>query len=136
MLRPFALCLATLSSSALLAGCGAVQQQPAAATTVATPPTPPAPSTTPGSPILGNVHGGQQPVTGAHIYLFGASSSGYGTPSTSMLNPTQPGVFTDATGSYVLTGSDGGFSISGDYTCTQGQQVYLLATGGNPGLPT
>ncbi len=135
MLRPFALCLATLSSFALLAGCGALQQPPATATTVVTTPTSPGPSTTPGSPILGNVHGGQQPVTGAHIYLFGASSSGYGTPSTSMLNPTQPGVFTDATGNYVLTDSNGGFSISGDYTCTQGQQVYILATGGNPGLP-
>jgi streptogramin lyase len=136
LLRPFTLCLATLFSSALLGGCGNVQQQSATTTTATvTPPTPPTPSTTPGSPILGNVHGGQQPVTGAHIYLFGASSSDYATRSTSMLNPAQPGVFNDATGNYVLTGSNGNFSISGDYTCTQGQQVYLLATGGNPGLP-
>ena len=136
MLRPFTLCLVTLFSSALLGGCGSVQQLATTATTVtAAPPTPPAPSTTPGSPIVGNVHGGQQPVTGAHIYLFGAGTSGYGTRSTSMLNPTQPGVFTDATGNYVVTDSSGNFGISGDYTCTQGQQVYLLATGGNPGLP-
>ena len=60
---------------------------------------------------------------------------GYGAPSTSMLDPTQPGVFSDPTGSYVLTDSNGNFGISGDYTCTQGQQVYLLTTGGNPGLP-
>jgi streptogramin lyase len=136
LLRLLILCLATLFSLTLLEGCGSVQQQPATATTVTTtPPTPPTPSTTPGSPILGNVHGGQQPVTGAHIYLFGASSSGYGAPSTSMLNLAQPGVFSDATGNFVLTDSNGNFSISGDYTCTQGQQVYLLATGGNPGLP-
>ena len=25
--------------------------------------------------------------------------------------------------------------LTGDYTCTPGQQVYILATGGNPGLP-
>jgi hypothetical protein len=39
-------------------------------------------------------------------------------------------------GAYVLTGSDGSFSISGDYTCTPGQQVYLYALGGDPGLGT
>ncbi len=37
---------------------------------------------------------------------------------------------------YVTTGSDGSFSISGDYTCTAGQQVYLYAVGGDPGLGT
>jgi hypothetical protein len=39
-------------------------------------------------------------------------------------------------GAYVLTGSDGSFSISGDYTCIAGQQVYLYALGGDPGLGT
>jgi streptogramin lyase len=136
LLRPHALCLAALFSSVLLGGCGAVQQQAATSTTTtATTPTPPTPSTTPGSPIIGNVHGGQQAITGAHIYLFGANPGGYGAPSTSILDPTQPGVFSDPTGNYVLTDSNGNFAISGDYTCTQGQQVYLLSTGGNPGLP-
>jgi len=32
------------------------------------------------------------------------------------------------------TDSSGSFAITGDYTCTQGQEVYLVATGGNPGL--
>ena len=73
--------------------------------------------------------------TGAHIYLFGANPAGYGAPSISMLNSSQPGVNSDAIGNYVLTGALGDFSISGDYTCTSGQQVYLLALGGNPGLP-
>jgi hypothetical protein len=52
-----------------------------------------------------------------------------------MLNSSQPGVSGDPTGNYVLTDAGGSFSISGDYTCTAGQQVYLLALGGNPGLP-
>ena len=129
-------CAAAIFSSVLLSGCGAVEVKPAPTASSPTTPTgPAAPSTTPGSPILGNVHGGQQPVVGAHIYLFAANPGGYGGPSTSMLNPLQPGVANDATGNYVLTGADGGFSISGDYTCTSGQQVYILATGGNPGLP-
>jgi streptogramin lyase len=72
---------------------------------------------------------------GAHIYLFAANTAGYGTPSISMLNAAQPGVANDAIGNYILTDQFGSFSISGDYTCTTGQQVYLLALGGNPGLP-
>jgi len=32
------------------------------------------------------------------------------------------------------TDSNGFFTISGDYTCTQGQEIYMVATGGNPGL--
>jgi streptogramin lyase len=52
-----------------------------------------------------------------------------------MLNPAQPGVAFDANGNYVLTDANGFFHISGDYTCTSGQQVYLLSAGGNPGLP-
>jgi streptogramin lyase len=52
-----------------------------------------------------------------------------------MLNSSQPGVSGDPIGNYVLTDAGGSFSISGDYTCTASQQVYLLALGGNPGLP-
>jgi hypothetical protein len=37
---------------------------------------------------------------------------------------------------YVTTDSGGNFSISGDYTCTAGQQVYLYSLGGDPGLGT
>ncbi len=120
----------------MLTGCASVPQQ---AVTEISPPAnpiaPTAPATTPGAPIAGNVHGGAQPVIGAHIYLFAANQGGYGAPSTSMLNPTQPGVANDANGNYVLTDANGNFHISGAYTCTAGQQVYILATGGNPGLP-
>ena len=132
------LCLAfSLLAATLLSGCGSFQEQllsssgsGSGSTTTTT-----APSTYPGSAIVGNVHGGQQPVVGAHIYLFAANPAGYGSPSISMLNSTQPGVASDAIGYYVLTDQNGSFSISGDYTCTTGQQVYLLALGGNPGLP-
>jgi hypothetical protein len=132
--RPFALCLALLSL-ALLSGCGAIQQQSLTPSVVPIPPptSPAPPSTTPGSPILGNVHGGQQPIVGAHIYLFAANPGGYGSASTSLLNPNQPGVSSDALGNYVITDASGNFGISGDYTCSQGEQVYLLSAGGNPG---
>jgi streptogramin lyase len=124
----------SLLSSALLTGCGAFQSQQISTLATSTTTTG-TPNTTPGSAIVGNVHGGQPPVVGAHIYLFAASQAGYGAPSVSMLNSSQPGVATDSIGSYVLTDGNGYFSISGDYSCTSGQQVYILATGGNPGLP-
>ncbi len=108
------------AGSIFLAGCGAV---PTNIASVAT-----------GQTIQGKVHGGSQAVSGAHIYLLAAGTSGYGGPSISLLNPTFPGVSTDETGSYVPTDANGAFNISGAYTCTPGQQVYLLATGGNPGL--
>jgi hypothetical protein len=132
---PYLFVAFSLLAPVLLGGCGTVQQQQLSFAGTTAPPAPTAPATTPGSPILGNVHGGQQPVVGAHIYLFAANPAGYGAPSISMLNPAQPGVAFDATGNYVLSDANGYFQIGGDYTCTSGQQVYLLATGGNPGLP-
>src|SRR5579875_2543879 len=76
-----------------------------------------------GSSMTGRVHGGQQPVVGAQIQLYAAGNAGNGSASTALL--TSP----------VTSGSDGGFSITGDYTCpSPTSQVYLVATGGNPGL--
>jgi hypothetical protein len=37
-------------------------------------------------------------------------------------------------GAYATTGYNGGFSLTSDYTCTSGQQLYLYALGGNTGL--
>jgi hypothetical protein len=125
----------SLLAAALLSGCGAFQQLPITPVATTTTTTPATPATTPGSPIVGNVHGGALPIVGAHIYLLAANPAGYGAPSISMLNPAQPGVAFDATGYYVLTDASGLFHISGDYTCTSGQQVYILSIGGNPGLP-
>jgi hypothetical protein len=82
------------------------------------------------------VHGGQQAVSGASLYLFAAGTAGYATPATSLLNTADAGVATDASGNgYVTTGANGSFNITGDYACpSSSAQVYLAATGGNPGL--
>ena len=116
-----ALTLLAAGVSTLITGCGANQSStstPAATTNI----------------VSGNVHGGQQPVIGTHIYLYAAGTTGYGAASVSLLKPAAPGVFTDAHGSYVLTQSGGSFDLTNAYTCTSGQQMYLLAQGGNPGL--
>lgn len=77
---------------------------------------------TAGPQLHGRAHGGQQPVTGASIQLFAAGTSGYGIGATSLLSTP------------VLTDSSGNFSISG-YTCpSPASQLYLVVTGGNPGL--
>jgi hypothetical protein len=101
----------------------------------------PAPSTGSGMAIQGAVHGGQQPIVGAHVYLLAANTTGYGGPgiapsasnaSISLLSAASTG-HSDFIGAYVLTNGNGAFSITGDYTCTQNSQVYLYALGGNPG---
>ena len=74
--------------------------------------------------LNGHVQGGQQVVTGSKIYLYAASTTGYATASTSLLNA--PG--------YVTTDAGGNFTITADYTCPAGAYVYALALGGNPGL--
>jgi hypothetical protein len=102
---------ATVAASTLL-GCSTGFTDPAA------------PASLPGVALSGGVHGGQQPVSGAKIYLYAAGTGGPGAASRSMLNGT----------GYVTTASDGTFSITGDYTCQAGDMVYLLARGGNPGL--
>jgi hypothetical protein len=81
-----------------------------------------------GTALHGRVMGGQQPVGSSTLALYAAGNSGYGsaflyTSGTSLL------------GSHVVVSDPtGGFSISGDYTCPSGStEVYLVATGGNPG---
>ncbi len=82
----------------------------------------------------GSVHGGQQPVSGARVYLFGASTSGYGATAISLLRPAT-GISSDQYGNqYATTDASGNFGFS-TYTCPTGTtQTYLLALGGNPGL--
>ena len=72
------------------------------------------------APVLlsGSVHGGSSPIAGAQVLLYAAGSGGYGTPSRSVLS------------SPTTTDESGNFTISGTYTCQPGDQVYLLATGG------
>jgi hypothetical protein len=111
--------LSLVSASILLSGCTLKTTAPS--------------NSAPGPQLSGRVHGGQQPVVGAHVYLFAAGSTGYGTASTSLL--TVGTVGSDSLGQYVATDSNGSFTITGDYTCTSGTQLYVLATQGNPGLP-
>ena len=108
-----------LSFSILLSGCAPKTTAP--------------PNSVAGMPLSGGVHGGQQPVVGAHVYLFAAGTTGYGAASTSLL--TSGTVGSDSLGQFVTTDASGSFTITGDYTCASGTQLYVLATQGNPGLP-
>jgi hypothetical protein len=79
----------------------------------------------PGPQLRGSVHGGQQPVTGATIRLYAAGTTGYGAGAVSLLSAP------------VSTDASGAFSITGQYSCpTASSQLYIVATGGNPGLGT
>jgi hypothetical protein len=101
-----------------------------------------------GAKLTGTVHGGQQPITGAHVYLFAANAgvftpntNGYGNASLSLLTSASNTTLDSSGGAtngdyYVTTDSSGNFAISGDYTCAAGQQVYLYSLGGNPGSGT
>ncbi len=78
---------------------------------------------TPMAKIAGNIHGGNQPVSGAVIQLYAANTTTLKGASTALLTTA------------VLSDSGGNFTITGDYTCpTPTTLVYLVATGGNPGL--
>src|SRR5271156_4112443 len=74
--------------------------------------------------VRGLVHGGQQPVTGATIQLYAVGTASEGSASTPLLSPAP------------VTDANGGFNITGTYTCPSSSAlVYIVATGGNPGLP-
>jgi hypothetical protein len=106
--QPFSFCL--LSFSLFILGCGAGS---------------PAKIPMAGPKLQGNVQAVQQPVAGSTIRLYAAGTSGYGAGALSLL--TAP----------VSTDASGAFSITGQYTCpTASSQLYIVATGGNPGLGT
>ena len=89
-----------------LAGCGGVVVERASSGVLA---------------VHGHVHGGQQPVANSSIALYRVGVDG--SPSVPMLKFP------------VLTAGDGTFDLTADYTCQSNtDQVYLVATGGNPGL--
>ncbi len=98
--------------------------------------------------IQGRVYGGQAPLEGAQIYLLEASISAYGGPgiaasasnaSTSLIQSTATGATLDTSSGathgfyYVTSDVNGNWSISGGYSCTQGEQVYLYTLGGGNG---
>ncbi|WP_158820358.1 NHL repeat-containing protein [Granulicella sp. S156] len=93
--------------------------------------------------IQGVVHGGQQSLNGAHVYMYAASTTGYGgsgiaastTNAATSLLTSSPGVTTsDGTNFYVTTDVAGNFNIDGAFACTPGTQIYLYSTGGDPQL--
>jgi hypothetical protein len=101
-------CALAFAIAGLLAGCGSSNVDTAPATTALH--------------LTGKVFGGQQPVSGATLQLYAAGTAGYASAATALLTKT------------VTSDSNGSFSITGDYTCPANAQVYLVATGGNPGL--
>ena len=79
--------------------------------------------------LSGTVRGGQSPVSGATIQLWGYGSGAYGATSGALISGsalTTPGV--------ALTDANGNFNITGQYTCSSSQPIYITSTGGNPGL--
>jgi hypothetical protein len=141
------LCLVSAFAACLtLAGCGALSQNNRAPESG-------------GDTVGGVAHAGEQAVVGAKLYLYAASTNGYGsscatgTPfpqakSCSLLNSsvlTNNTTATDATSGtgvggidsngnyYVTTGTNGSFNITGDWTCVAGTDIYFVLQGGNPG---
>jgi streptogramin lyase len=82
--------------------------------------------------IRGMVHGGQQPVEGSSIQLYTVGSKGIGSAATAMLTKA------------VTSDGQGNFNSDTAYTCNESStgmtipagsdQVYIVASGGNPGL--
>lgn len=106
--RSAAVAVLTTAIVAGVAGCGA-------SPTVSSPVT--------GQTVSGRIHGGDQPVGNANIQIYAPGTSGYGTASIPLLTRT------------VTTDANGGFSFGGAYTCPSASTpVYLVVTGGNPGL--
>lgn len=105
--------LLLLGAAALLTGCGAGALDHAA-------PVPPGSI----AAIRGTSFGGQQPVVGASLQLYAANLSGYGKPAIPLLPANS-----------IRSDAGGGFTITGQYTCpVPDAPVYLVATGGNPGV--
>ena len=117
---------ATLATISIL-GCAGANNSPVTTTA----------STLPGTKLSGQVKSGphpsdqqpsglqptvQEPISGATIQLYQVGTGGDGYSATPL-------------GSSTTTDSSGEFTLTGDYTCPGSNPlVYLLATGGNPGL--
>jgi polygalacturonase len=91
--------------------------------------------------IAGSVHGGQPPVTDATIQLYAVGTTGDGSAAAPLLTTTV--TTSDGSGntnSNAKAGNGfnslpaGSFTITGDYSCSGSTDVYLVSTGGNPGL--
>jgi hypothetical protein len=89
------------------------------------------PSPASASPIQGTLHGGQQPIAFAQIYLLAVGTNGYGNSSTSLLSGT--GHVGMNGWNYVLTDANGAFNIPAtDYNSVcSGKIAYLYSSGGD-----
>ena len=116
-MRLAAICL--LSFPLILTGCALKTTAP--------------PSQITGANLTGNVHGGQQAVSGTRVYLLAANTTGQGSASVSLLDRLVTLKSPDVIGSYVTTDKNGYFAITGTYQCTPDQDVYIYAQGGNAG---
>lgn len=135
------LCLFVLSClSVALTGCSA-SFAPATGQTAA--------SVVNGPAISGSVYGGHAPLVGAKVYVLSPSTTATGSAalSTSLMNSTSSttggsAVTKDTSGGvtndmyYVTTDATGQFNLTGDYTCTVNQPVYIAAVGGAPTFPS
>lgn len=75
--------------------------------------------------LSGKVLAGSIAVAGATVTLYAAGTSGNGAAARSVLT------------SSTVTASDGTFTLTGTLSCSSGKdQVYVVATGGSPGLPS
>ena len=107
--EPRALCRFLLLATGFLSGCSSSFVTPSAPSRI--------------GEISGTVIGGQQPVSGARIQLYAVGTSGDASAAKPLIAVTP---YTDA---------NGNFSITGLYKCpTSSSLVYLVASGGNPGL--
>jgi hypothetical protein len=101
-----------------------------------------APATSSPTGLSGSVTGGQQPISGSLIQLYAVGTTGDQSSATPLLHITVTS--SDGTGALNANANTGNannslaagsFTITGDYTCPSAwSQVYLVATGGNPGL--
>ena len=94
-----------------LAGCGVSPSSLSSSTSVA------------GEAYGGQIFGGNQPVSNAVIQMYAPGTNGYGSFAAPLLNRQ------------VTTDASGHFSLANAFTCpSSSTPVYLVVTGGNPGL--
>jgi sugar lactone lactonase YvrE len=96
-----------------------------------------------GTALRGSVHGGQNPIAGAHVYLYAINTNGYGGPgivasstnaSVSLLH-SGTGTSEDSSNHYyVTTDQYGNFAITSDYSCPSNYaHTFFYAVGGDSG---
>ena len=116
----------SLSCALLLSGCSI---SPVATSSS----NPPSTDAVPGTAFKGMVHGGQNPIQGAHVYLYAINNVGYGGTSLSLLTSASNTTKDVNNNYYVTTDANGNFTITGDYTCGSPSHYYVYAIGGNSG---